>query len=134
MVADTLIGSPPRAQVMLLFLFFHKRLCGPVANSCFHHQPDPDHRPDTKLEAAYHKADKAIQRASGSWGFTHSLFDPFFFRFRSTPRQIFSLRRRDPDCCPSSLRPLPHKFVTPKKTTYSLFGVSLIVWRRAGPS
>jgi len=49
-------------QVALLFLFFHKRLCGPLANSCFHHQPDPDHRPDSKLEAAYHKADKAIQQ------------------------------------------------------------------------
>lgn len=49
-------------QVALLFLFFHKRLCGPVANSCFHHQPDPQHQPDSKLEAAYHKADKAIQQ------------------------------------------------------------------------
>ena len=49
-------------QVALLFLFFHKRLCGPVANSCFHHQPDPDHRPESKLEVAYHKADKAIQQ------------------------------------------------------------------------
>jgi hypothetical protein len=49
-------------QVALLFLFFHKRLCGPLANSCFHHQPDPDHRPESKLEAAYHKADKAIQQ------------------------------------------------------------------------
>jgi len=49
-------------QVALLFLFFHKRLCGPVANSCFHHQPDPDHRPESKLEAAYHRADKAIQQ------------------------------------------------------------------------
>ena len=49
-------------QVALLFLFFHKRLCGPVANSCFHHQPDPDHRPESKLEAAYHKADRAIQQ------------------------------------------------------------------------
>jgi len=49
-------------QVALLFLFFHKRLCGPVANSCFHHQPDPHHRPESKLEAAYHKADKAIQQ------------------------------------------------------------------------
>ena len=48
-------------QVALLFLFFHKRLCGPLANSRFHHQPDPAHRPDSKLEAAYHKADKAIQ-------------------------------------------------------------------------
>ena len=49
-------------QVALLFLFFHKRLCGPLANSCFHHQPDAGHRPESKLEAAYHKADKAIQR------------------------------------------------------------------------
>jgi hypothetical protein len=48
-------------QVALLFLFFHKRLCGPLANSRFHHRPDPAHRPDSKLEAAYHKADKAIQ-------------------------------------------------------------------------
>ena len=49
-------------QVALLFLFFHKRLCGPLAHSCFHHQPDADHRPESKLEAAYHKADKAIQQ------------------------------------------------------------------------
>ena len=48
-------------QVALLFLFFHKRLCGPLANSRFHHKPDPAHRPNSKLEAAYHKADKAIQ-------------------------------------------------------------------------
>jgi hypothetical protein len=27
-------------QVALLFLFFHKRLCGPLANSRLHHQPD----------------------------------------------------------------------------------------------
>src|SRR5215468_67686 len=48
-------------QVALLFLFFHKRLCGPLANSCFHHRPDPQHRPDSRLEVAYHRADKAIQ-------------------------------------------------------------------------
>jgi hypothetical protein len=48
-------------QVALLFLFFHKRLCGPLANSRFHHQPDPAHRPNSKLEVAYHKADAAIQ-------------------------------------------------------------------------
>ena len=48
-------------QVALLFLFFHKRLCGPLANSRFHHQPDAAHRPDSKLEAAYHRADQAIQ-------------------------------------------------------------------------
>jgi hypothetical protein len=48
-------------QVALLFLFFHKRLCGPLAHSRFHHQPDLAHRPHSKLEVAYHKADKAIQ-------------------------------------------------------------------------
>jgi hypothetical protein len=48
-------------QIALLFLFFHKRLCGPLANSRFHHKPDPAHRPNSKLEAAYHKADKAIE-------------------------------------------------------------------------
>jgi hypothetical protein len=49
-------------QVALLFLFFHKQLCGPLANSRFHHQTNPSHRPDSKLETAYHKADKAIQQ------------------------------------------------------------------------
>jgi hypothetical protein len=48
-------------QVALLFLFFHKHLCGPLANSRFHHKPDPATRPNSKLEAAYHKADRAIQ-------------------------------------------------------------------------
>ena len=54
--------SPKGVQVALLFLFFHKRLCGPLANSRFHHRPDPQHRPDSRLEAAYHRADTAIQR------------------------------------------------------------------------
>ena len=49
-------------QVALLFLFFHKRLCGPIANSCFHHRPDPHYRPNSQLKAAYHSADKAIQK------------------------------------------------------------------------
>src|SRR6266851_6508322 len=49
-------------QLALLFLFFHKQLCGPLANSRFHHQTNPSHRPDSKLETAYHKADKAIQQ------------------------------------------------------------------------
>ena len=48
-------------DVALLFLFFHKRLCGPLANSRFHHKPDPANKPNSKLEAAYHKADKAIE-------------------------------------------------------------------------
>jgi hypothetical protein len=53
--------TPKGVDVALLFLFFHKRLCGPLANSRFHHKPDPANRPNSKLEAAYHKADKAIE-------------------------------------------------------------------------
>jgi hypothetical protein len=49
-------------QVALLFLFVHKRMCGPIANSCFYHRPNPQHRPDSRLEVAYHRADKAIQK------------------------------------------------------------------------
>jgi hypothetical protein len=30
-------------------------------NSRFHHKPDPDSKPNSKLQAAYHKADKAIE-------------------------------------------------------------------------
>ncbi|HXJ59545.1 MAG TPA: hypothetical protein VNU68_23105 [Verrucomicrobiae bacterium] len=52
-------------QVALLFLFFHKRLCGPLANSRFHHEPDAKHRPHSQLEAAYHRADKAINQIVG---------------------------------------------------------------------
>ena len=49
-------------QNALLFLFFHKRLCAPLDNSRFHHCPDTHHKPASKLEAAYHRADKAIQQ------------------------------------------------------------------------
>jgi hypothetical protein len=39
-----LIGGEAAA---VLFLFFHKRLlCGPLANSRFHHRPDAEHRPN----------------------------------------------------------------------------------------
>jgi hypothetical protein len=53
--------SAKGVDVALLFLFFHKRLCGPLANSRFHHKPDAADRPNSKLEAAYHRADKAIE-------------------------------------------------------------------------
>ena len=39
----------------------NKRLSGKLANSRFHHKPDPQSRPNSQLEAAYHKADKAIE-------------------------------------------------------------------------
>jgi hypothetical protein len=48
-------------DVALLFLFSHKRLRGRLANIRLHHKPDPASRPNSKLETAYHKADKAIE-------------------------------------------------------------------------
>jgi hypothetical protein len=32
------------------------------ANSRFHVAPDPQHRPNSRLEASYHRADKAIEK------------------------------------------------------------------------
>jgi hypothetical protein len=48
-------------KVALLFVLFHQRLCGPLANSLFHHRPDANFQPDSKLEAAIHKADVSIR-------------------------------------------------------------------------
>ena len=45
-----------------MFVLFHQRLCGPLANSLFNHRPNPNFQPDSKLEAAVHKADDSIQR------------------------------------------------------------------------
>lgn len=49
------------ARAALLFVLFHKRVCGPLANSLFHHRPNETPQPLTKIEYAYHKADRAIQ-------------------------------------------------------------------------
>jgi hypothetical protein len=48
-------------KVALLFLLFHKQLCGPLANSLFHHQPHAPLRPKSKLESAFHRADASIR-------------------------------------------------------------------------
>lgn len=48
-------------KVALLFVLFHQRLCGPLAHSLFHHRLDPRFQPDSKLEAALHKADASIR-------------------------------------------------------------------------
>ena len=48
-------------KVALLFILFHKQLCGPLANSLFHHQPATAPRPKSKLETALYKADRSIQ-------------------------------------------------------------------------
>src|SRR5664280_2797129 len=48
-------------KVALLFILFHKQLCGPLANSLFHHQPAAALQPNSKLETAFHKADHSIR-------------------------------------------------------------------------
>jgi hypothetical protein len=48
-------------KVALLFVLFHQRLCGPLANSLLHHRPNPAFPPQSKLEAALHKADASIR-------------------------------------------------------------------------
>ena len=49
-------------KAALMFILFHKRVCGPLANSLFHHRPDETLKPTSKVETAYHKADHAIQK------------------------------------------------------------------------
>ena len=44
-----------------MFVLFHKRVCGPLANSLFDQRPNQQQQPGSKIEAAYHKADAAIQ-------------------------------------------------------------------------
>jgi hypothetical protein len=45
-----------------MFVLFHKRVCGPLANSLFHHRPEAVPTPPAKIEVAYHRADRAIQK------------------------------------------------------------------------
>jgi hypothetical protein len=40
---------------------FHKRVCGPLATTLFHHRPTQTATPPAKIETAYYKADIAIQ-------------------------------------------------------------------------
>ena len=47
-------------KVALLFVLFHKQLCGPLANSLFHHQRHSA-SPNSKLESAIDKADASIR-------------------------------------------------------------------------
>jgi hypothetical protein len=49
-------------KVATLFVLFHKRLCGPLANSLFNHRPNKAFMANEKLEKAYHKADDYIEK------------------------------------------------------------------------
>jgi hypothetical protein len=48
--------------VAAMFVLFHQRICGPLANSLFHHQPAKTAKPPAKIEAAYYRADDALQK------------------------------------------------------------------------
>lgn len=48
-------------KVALMFILFHQRVCGPLANSLFHHRPDETLKPPSKIETAYYKLDHAVQ-------------------------------------------------------------------------
>ena len=48
-------------RVALLFVLFHKRVCGPLAHSLFH-RPVPSAKPLSNLQAAYYKADRSIDQ------------------------------------------------------------------------
>jgi len=50
------------AKVATMFVLFHKRLCGPLANSLFHHWPGRHGIINSKLEKAYQKADDYIDK------------------------------------------------------------------------
>ena len=49
-------------KVALLFVLFHQRVCGPLANSLFNQPPNPASPPATPLETAYRQADQSIQQ------------------------------------------------------------------------
>jgi hypothetical protein len=49
-------------KAALMFILFHKRVCGPLANSLFHHRSEETLKPASKVETAYYKADRAIQQ------------------------------------------------------------------------
>ena len=49
-------------RVAAMFVLFHQRICGPLANSLFHHRPEKTAKPPARIEAAYHRADAAIQK------------------------------------------------------------------------
>jgi hypothetical protein len=49
-------------RAALLFVLFHQRVCGPLANSLFHRPPTQTRQPHSKLDAAYRKADRSLDQ------------------------------------------------------------------------
>ena len=49
-------------RVCLMFVLFHKRVCGPLANTLFNHQHNSSKIHDSKMEKAYRQAYCSIQK------------------------------------------------------------------------
>jgi hypothetical protein len=49
-------------RIGAMFILFHKRVCGPLANSLFHHRPENRAPQPAQIERAYHQADRAVQK------------------------------------------------------------------------
>jgi len=49
-------------RAALLFVLFHQRVCGPLANSLFQPRPTQTAAPMSKLEAAYRKANHSLDQ------------------------------------------------------------------------
>jgi hypothetical protein len=49
-------------RAALLFVLFHQRVCGPLANSLFQLRPAQTRAPLSKIEAAYRKADHSLDQ------------------------------------------------------------------------
>jgi hypothetical protein len=49
-------------RAALLFVLFHQRICGPLANSLFQCRPSQNAPPLSKIEAAYRKADRSLDQ------------------------------------------------------------------------
>jgi len=49
-------------KVAVMFVLFHKHVCGPLAHSLFNRKPDPTLSVNSKMETAYRRADDSIQK------------------------------------------------------------------------
>src|SRR6266436_6204609 len=49
-------------RTTLMFVLFHQRVCGPLANSLFQHRPTKTAAPLSKIEAAYRNADHSLDQ------------------------------------------------------------------------
>jgi hypothetical protein len=55
------------SRAALLFVLFHRRVCGPLAHSLFQRHTTQTTTPLSKIEAAYRKADTLPTKSSNCW-------------------------------------------------------------------